>query len=70
MGTTCSIYGNEKYTKNLTQKWRRPVGALGACRRTMLTIDFKGMGCDSIDIVRPMASFHALYHKLSFLEKM
>jgi len=35
----------------------------------MLTTDFKEMGCDSIDIVRPMASFYELYHKLRFPKK-
>jgi hypothetical protein len=72
MRTTCSMYGNEKCAQNLTQKprWRRPLGELGSYGRTTLTIDFKEMGCDSIDIVRPMASFYEFYHKLSFLKKM
>lgn len=42
---------------------------LGSYGRTTLTTDFKEMGCDSIDIVRPMASFYEFYHKLSFLKK-
>jgi hypothetical protein len=69
MGTTCSGYGKEKRTKNLTQKpeWRRPLGALGVYRRTKLTIDFKEMGCDSIETARPMDSLYELYHQLSFL---
>jgi hypothetical protein len=72
MRTICSTYGNKKCTKNLTQKpgWRRSLGELGAYGRTMLTNDFKEMGYDSIDTVRPMASLYELHHKLSFLKKM
>ena len=72
MSTTCSMYGNEKCTQNLTQKpgWRRPLGELGAYGRATLTIDFKEIGCDSRDIVRPMASFYELYHKLHILKKI
>jgi len=47
----------------------RPLGEVVAYGRTTLTIDFKEMGCDSIDKVRPMASFYELSHKLSFLKK-
>lgn len=72
MRTTCIMYGNAKCAQNLTQKprWRRLLGELGSYGRTTLTTDFKEMGCDSIDIVRPMASFYEFYHKLSFLQKM
>jgi hypothetical protein len=71
MSMKCSTYRNEKCTQNLTQKpgWTRPLGKLGAYGRATLTIDFKEIGCDSTDIVRPMASFYELYHKMHFLKK-
>jgi len=59
MITTCSTYGNEKCTQNLTKKprWRRPLEELGAYGRTTLTSDFKEMECDSIDIVGQWQAF-------------